>query len=66
MLPIRTIYGEHRRVHISKIALSFVVALGYSVSTFPAAAADFVIKFGTATINETQHQFIKFYKDEIE
>ena len=32
----------------------------------PAAAADFVMKFGTATINETQHQFIKFYKDEVE
>jgi len=24
------------------------------------------MKFGTATINETQHQFIKFYKDEVE
>src|ERR1700761_247116 len=32
----------------------------------PAGAADFVLKFGTATINETQHQFIKFYKDELE
>jgi TRAP-type C4-dicarboxylate transport system substrate-binding protein len=25
-----------------------------------------VLKFGTATINETQHQFIKFYKEELE
>ena len=32
----------------------------------PASAADFVLKFGTATINETQHQFIKFYKEELE
>ena len=24
------------------------------------------MKFGTATINETQHQFIKFYKEELE
>ncbi len=24
------------------------------------------MKFGTATINETQHQFIKFYKEEVE
>ena len=32
----------------------------------PAAAADFVMKFGTATMNETQHQFIKFYKEEVE
>src|ERR1700722_8033322 len=32
----------------------------------PETAADFVMKFGTATINETQHQFIKFYKEEVE
>ncbi|HEY1981863.1 MAG TPA: TRAP transporter substrate-binding protein [Xanthobacteraceae bacterium] len=32
----------------------------------PAGAADFVMKVGTATINETQHQFIKFYKEEVE
>jgi TRAP-type transport system periplasmic protein len=32
----------------------------------PAHAADFVMKFGTPTINETQHQFLKFYKDEVE
>src|SRR5271155_4725148 len=32
----------------------------------PASAADFVLKFGTATINETQHQFIKFFKEEVE
>ncbi len=38
---------------------SFAVAL-------PASAADFVMKVGTATINETQHQFIKFYKEEVE
>jgi TRAP-type transport system periplasmic protein len=39
-------------------AVSFVAA--------PARAADFVMKVGTATINETQHQFIKFYKEEVE
>jgi len=32
----------------------------------PAGAAEYVMKFGTATINETQHQFIKFYKDALE
>src|ERR1700733_12765315 len=32
----------------------------------PVQAADFVMKVGTATINETQHQFIKFYKEEVE
>lgn len=31
-----------------------------------AAAADFVMKFGTATMNETQHQYIKFYKEALE
>jgi len=32
----------------------------------PAAAADFVMKFGTATMNETQHQYLKFYKEAVE
>jgi TRAP-type C4-dicarboxylate transport system substrate-binding protein len=41
-------------------------ALGAFLGARPASAADFVMKFGTATINETQHQFIKFYKDEVE
>jgi TRAP-type C4-dicarboxylate transport system substrate-binding protein len=32
----------------------------------PATAADFVMKFGTATFNESQHQYIKFYKEALE
>jgi len=52
------------------IPLAIVVALACGLGAFlgalPAVAADFVMKFGTATINETQHQFIKFYKDEVE
>src|SRR5690349_497630 len=32
----------------------------------PAVAADFVMKFGTATMNETQHQYLKFYKEALE
>ncbi len=32
----------------------------------PASAADFVMKFGTATMNEGQHRFLKFYKEELE
>jgi TRAP-type C4-dicarboxylate transport system substrate-binding protein len=32
----------------------------------PAAAAEFVMKFGTATYKESQHQFINFYKEAIE
>lgn len=41
-------------------------ALAFFTLGSPAIAADFVMKFGTATINETQHQFIKFYKEEVE
>jgi TRAP-type C4-dicarboxylate transport system substrate-binding protein len=44
-------------------ALAAAVAL---VGLAPAKAADFTMKIGTATINETQHQFIKFYKEEVE
>src|SRR5271167_4780140 len=47
-----------------KFAAAAVVAcLLFAV---PAKAADFVMKFGTPTINETQHQFLKFYKEEVE
>jgi TRAP-type C4-dicarboxylate transport system substrate-binding protein len=45
------------------IAVAAAIAL---FSLAPANAADFVMKVGTATINETQHQFIKFYKEEVE
>ncbi len=48
------------------LALSAAAAIGLFAAAVPAAAADFVLKFGTATINETQHQFIKFYKEEVE
>src|ERR1700730_9369778 len=41
-------------------------ALACLCSAAPVQAADFVMKIGTATINETQHQFIKFYKEEVE
>ena len=48
-------------------AVGFVAALIAGLATAaPAAAAEFVMKFGTATINETQHQFIKFYKEQVE
>jgi TRAP-type C4-dicarboxylate transport system substrate-binding protein len=47
-------------------AIAFAAALGCLVPAAPAAAADFVMKFGTPTINETQHQFLKFYKEEVE
>jgi len=41
-------------------------ALACTLPPASASAADFVMKFGTATINEAQHQFIKIYKDEVE
>jgi TRAP-type transport system periplasmic protein len=47
-------------------AIAAAAALAWLAPIAPARAADFVLKFGTATINETQHQFIKFYKDELE
>jgi len=43
-----------------------LLALAYCLLVTPAAAADFVMKFGTATMNEGQHQFLKFYKEEVE
>jgi TRAP-type C4-dicarboxylate transport system substrate-binding protein len=48
----------------------FAAALACLVSAVPAmtpaTAADFVMKFGTPTINEGQHQFLKMYKEEVE
>src|SRR6185437_12048951 len=46
--------------------IAVAAALAWLAPIRPAAAADFVMKFGTATMNETQHQFIKFYKEEVE
>ena len=55
------------RFHIGKgLAFGTAAAIGFFVLAVPARAADFVLKFGTATINETQHQFIKFYKEAVE
>ena len=67
-----TFTGANRSVgvtlHGRAVALAAALAcgLGTLLGPLPASAADFVMKFGTATINETQHQFIKFYKDEVE
>jgi TRAP-type transport system periplasmic protein len=46
--------------------IAAAAALAFCAFTSSATAADFVMKVGTATINETQHQFIKFYKEEVE
>jgi TRAP-type C4-dicarboxylate transport system substrate-binding protein len=46
-------------------------AIGFAALTFalfsgPAGAAEFTMKFGTATFNETQHEYIKMYKEALE
>ncbi|MGA7488703.1 MAG: TRAP transporter substrate-binding protein [Xanthobacteraceae bacterium] len=41
-------------------------ALALALASSPAPAAEFVMKFGTATFNESQHQYIKFYKEAVE
>ena len=41
------------------------VALASCLAT-SALAQSFVMKFGTATVNDPQHEYIKIYKEEIE
>ena len=60
MSALRTICARNS---LAGIAAAAVISLSAAA---PADAADFVMKVGTATINETQHQFIKFYKEEVE
>jgi TRAP-type transport system periplasmic protein len=47
-------------------AVAAIAALTCSATVAPASAADFVMKMGCATMNEGQHQFLKFYKEEVE
>jgi TRAP-type transport system periplasmic protein len=47
---------------IATAALAFVLA----AAPTPSQAAEFTMKFGTATFNDTQHQFIKYYKEQLE
>jgi TRAP-type transport system periplasmic protein len=51
-------------LHVRIFAFAALSLLAQSVT--PARSAEFVLKFGTATQNETQHQFIKFYKEALE
>jgi TRAP-type transport system periplasmic protein len=48
------------------ILLAGSVALCLQLGAGSVLAAEFTMKFGTATINEDQHQFIKFFKEELE
>ena len=44
-------------------AIGVALAAGFGSS---ASAQNFTMKFGTATVNEPQHEYIKIYKEEIE
>jgi TRAP-type transport system periplasmic protein len=48
--------------YLAAITFAFVAC----APAAPASAAEFVMKFGTATFNETQHQYIKFFKEAVE
>jgi TRAP-type transport system periplasmic protein len=55
--------GKRAAWLFTTVCAGFIVALA---GLQPAAAAEYVMKFGTATFNESQHQFIKFYKEALE
>src|SRR6516165_3274564 len=55
-----------KRMMTGTLYAAAAVALTCVAASAPARAADFVMKFGTATMNEGQHQFLKFYKEEVE
>ncbi len=70
MSALRTIGAWGKRVNTVGARSAATVAIAAAaiglVPAAPAAAAQFVMKFGTATMNEGQHQFLKFYKEEVE
>ena len=45
---------------------STLATFAFAAFALPASAAEFTMKFGTATFNDTQHQYIKFYKEALE
>jgi TRAP-type transport system periplasmic protein len=58
---------RHRTGRAVTATVALVAALAaWAAPAVPAAAADFVMKFGTATMNEGQHQFLKLYKEQVE
>jgi len=58
--------GTRASRHAGLGVAALLAAIVWMQSSRPAAAAEYIMKFGTATINETQHQFIKFYKEALE
>ena len=57
-----TARGRVRRLALAVTAIAFALAGAKT----PAASAEFTMKFGTATFNETQHEYIKMYKEALE
>jgi TRAP-type transport system periplasmic protein len=51
---------------IASRLLSCAAALALAGLSHAATAAEFTMKFATATFNDTQHQYIKFYKEALE
>lgn len=51
------------RASLRLTAIGVVLAAGFGST---AAAQNFTMKFGTATVNEPQHEYIKLYKEEVE
>jgi TRAP-type transport system periplasmic protein len=66
MTRIRTFARFAGTWHALAVAAAFVCLLPVVAAAPAAAAAQFVMKFGTATMNEGQHQFLKLYKEEVE
>jgi TRAP-type transport system periplasmic protein len=54
------------RTFVPRTAFAAFAVFALANSATPAAAAEFTMKFGTATFNESQHQYIKFYKEAVE
>lgn len=47
-------------------AAALVLAAGLALGATPAGAQDFTMKLATLTLNDSQHEFLKMYKAEIE
>src|SRR5262245_55953954 len=47
-------------------AAALALVAGLALGVAPAGAQDFTMKLATLTINDSQHEFLKMYKAEIE
>jgi TRAP-type C4-dicarboxylate transport system substrate-binding protein len=49
-----------------QLIVTIFLAAAFAFAAAPARAQDFVLKFGTPTINDIQHEYIKVFKTELE